>query len=132
MGVAASLEPKVLPGRDVVDVVLVLVLPPTAVGVHVGLGLASPVDHDLQTEQPGNTEGGDQVVSQLLRCRALATSHAGMGQQHDAVRTSSSGRGRAGARGQSETKLSHRMRVALKRTLMWAQFREIMTQKFMR
>ena len=90
MGVAASLEPKILAGVDKVDVVLVLVLPPAAVGVKVCLGPARSVDHDLQ---PGNVERGQQVASPRLRFRALITSLAEMGRPHDAVKTSSPGRG---------------------------------------
>ena len=51
VGATAGFEPKVLAGRDVVRVVLVLILPPAVVGVHVGLGLALPVDVDLKEDE---------------------------------------------------------------------------------
>ena len=49
VGVTAGLEPKVLVGGNEARVVLVHVLPPASGRVHVGLGLARPVDDNLKT-----------------------------------------------------------------------------------
>ena len=87
-----------------------------------------PLIMTCRRNSPAIVEGGDQVVRDLLRCRALATWLADMGRPHDTVRTSSPRR--AGGVSNQRPSLANKMWVAL--TLMWAQFVLIMAHKFMR
>ena len=124
VGATAGLEPKVLAGRDVVRVVLVLILPPAVVGVHVGLGLALPVDVDLKADEsvaafisavPRPMEGfGWHRRSSQKQC-----GRRGNGSALATVTTGTTRRGWVGEGGS-------------RRTLRWAQLRLLISHMFIR